>query len=334
MVRKRPRRPHSWNTWPIYLHAAWWAAVCFYPIASHLPVSHIDAIVAKVFAVFLTVRDCPRIKFLNAYIQRSPVANGSQIFDYAFVNYTKANQSHPLSLTPPEYWIDEVNSLRPGLDRKSREMIAMDFFALTYFLELRHEDWFYRGTDDTIINFRRLPSFLRDLHRRFNPRVDPIVRGDCVIFNKTNLYLQGGTGFLCSRRAAQMMAANLRLFLRLWVIAEDTTFGPFLNALGIGIRQACSGAFMGHGSHLFPHLAYNQSTGFFHQCPPRDMERVPPHHIEPVRDLLVYHKKDRSGIDLRPAIARANILFGAHESVRWYTADNFWPVLCMVESPM
>jgi hypothetical protein len=300
---------------------------------SNLPDWYVYLLSAKVFAVFLTVRDCHRIKFLDAYIQES-VGNTSKMFDYAFVNYTEANQSHPLSITPPTHWVDKVNSLRPGLDQKSREMIAMDFFALNYFLEYRQEDWFYRGTDDTIINFRRLPSFLSDLHHRFNAQIDPVVRGDCVIYNENNLYLQGGTGFLCSRRAAELMSTHLDLFLRVWVIAEDTTFGPFLNALGIGIARACSGAFMGHGHQLFPSLQVVQPVNFTRRCPPRDMERVPPYHLEPVRDLLVYHKKDTSGSDLRPAISRVDILFRAHESVRWYTADDFWPLLCTQESAL
>jgi hypothetical protein len=324
-----------------------WLLVAVYPIAPAPSVGFAragpgrsarappPAPASSVFAVFLTVRGCARIpahrRFTNGSLRAHPAA--AAMFEYAYVNYTGANDTDAGSLVPHPSWIEAVRARRADLGRKSLQMTAMDFFALAFFLGERAQPWFFRGTDDTMLNFRRLPSFIAELEARFDPATDPVVRGDCVVYNRSPVYLQGGAGFLASRAAAALMARGLDRFLAAWTTAEDTTFGPFLDAIGIGVYNCCSGAFMGHGPASMDVRAELDPAQYARTCPVRDMGRRPvPWHLAPLRDLLVYHKKDNPGRKLQVAVKRADMIFNAHQSLRWYSYDNFWPRACTIKS--
>jgi hypothetical protein len=209
-------------------------------------------------------------------------------------------------------------------------MTAMDFFALNFYLTERKNEWFYRGTDDTVFNFRRLPSYLSELESRFDPSVDRVVRGDCVVFNHSPVYLQGGSGYLFSRTAAQMIYRKFDVFMGMWAKAEDATFGPFLDAIGIGVRNCCDPAFMGHGPAKMATSVLERGLTV---CPPRNLSRLPiPWFLGRLRDVLVYHKKDHPKKSINIPIKRARLVFHADERIRWYTEDNFWPKSCFDDS--
>jgi hypothetical protein len=272
------------------------------------------------------------IPHLAAYINRTLQPPVQDIFEYYFLNYTTDNSSTGRTLVPPPFWMSRIKSIRPDIGRKSQEMTAMDFFALSFFLNERSIPWFFRGTDDTIINFRRMPSFLAELESEYDPYNDAVVRGDCVVYKDSPIYLQGGSGYLCSRAAARLIADNLNMFLSMWIMAEDTTFGPFLDALGI-VRKSCSGAFMGHGPNVMSVPSKLDPARYARACPPLNLSRWPvPHHLARVKDILVFHKKDNAGKKLQVTLRRAQALFAAHESLRWFTVDNFWPKLCTIEA--
>jgi hypothetical protein len=254
------------------------------------------------------------------------------MFEYYFLNFTSKNATDRKYLVPASYWLDLIRLKKPTLSRKSQEMTAMDFFSLNFFLSDRTQPWFYRGTDDTIFNFRRLPSFISELEEIYDPQTEFVVRGDCVVYNNGPVYLQGGSGFLCSRAAAKLIVKNLDRFLEMWTMAEDTTFGRFLDEIGIGVRNSCSGAFMGHGPISLTVRTNSNPTRFMKTCPPQNLSRIPiPRHLDKMKDLLVYHKKDNVGRSLVITFRKAATLFDAHESVRWYTDDNFWPKVCAVD---
>jgi hypothetical protein len=287
-----------------------------------------------VVAVFLTVRDCVRVPPLEAFMARGLAAHpgAAALLEYFYVNYTAGNDTGRRSLAPPPRWIERVRARGRGLNRKSQEMTAMDFFALAFFLAERAAPWFFRGTDDTLLNLRRLPSYVAELGARCDPWRDAVVRGDCVVYNSSPVYLQGGAGFLCSRAAAARILAGIDLFLDMWTTAEDTTFGPFLDAIGIGVRSACSGAFMGHGpAKLRVKPAVDPRVRTI-ACPERNLNRTPvPWHLERVRDLFVYHKKDSVGKRLQNTLRHAELIFNAAPEFRWYTEDNFWPKACIIQ---
>jgi hypothetical protein len=242
---------------------------------------------------------------------------------YAYVNYHSENSTDGKFLALPGFWTEKVRELGRDLNSKSTTLVAMDFFSLTYFLEKRREPWFYRGVDDSIMNLPRLPSFLGDLNSRFDPLTDVVVRGDCVM-SKGYLFIQGGSGFICSRAAARRLN-NITAFMKVWALAEDVTMGLFLDSLGIGVLNSCSGAFMGHGTVLA------SSTRRTVKCPTHNTSRVPIH-LERVRDLLVYHKKDFAGLFLQSVLPLARSLFKAPESLRWFlTSDDFTPQMCTRE---
>jgi hypothetical protein len=287
-----------------------------------------DELPNHVFAVFLTVPHSPRIPIIESFLRQTMTPEAFQSFRYAYVNYRLTNSTDSKYLAVPPFWFDIVRSQRPRLDDKSVSLVAMDFFSLSYFLEKRREPWFFRAIDDTVINLRRVRSFLNGLNAEFDGRRDVIVRGNCVVFQGI-IYIQGGSGFVCSRAAARLLN-NVTRFLAQWRIAEDTTMGPFLDSLGIGARNCCSGAFMGHGSGRHSELPSVK------QCPGHDWARAPlPRIVEPVRDLLSYHRPNQIGAGLGETVRRASALFNAPESVRWFmSGDERAPQTCMAHAPL
>jgi hypothetical protein len=308
----------------------WFLLPCDSPVVvpRHVP-RGTRASATSLFAVFLSVRGDSRIPFLRDYITKSLIAVPVPDFDYRVLNYTAKDRADLHSLTPPSKWLAAVYAYRPAgadLNQKSAQMTAMDFFAFDHFLKHRNERWFLRACDDSIINFRALGPFLRKMANVYDPVLEPVIKGDCVKYRE-NIYIQGGSGLLCSRRAVELMAPRLDLFMRVMVLAEDTTIGLFAAALGFFSNASCSGAFLGHGPNrgfLFPRVLK------YGRCPSREMKRWPfPRHLARVRDVVVYHKKDNSGRRLERSFKRSMSVFDAAEHFRWYSKDYFWPVPCM-----
>jgi hypothetical protein len=271
---------------------------------------------------------------LSSYIENGVRAPRIGNFEYRFLNYTPRDDTALHSLTPPSVWLDRVYAHCPpkcDVTLKSAQMIAMDFFAFDHFLKNRTERWLLRACDDTIINFPALPRLLGKLEYAYDPRTVAVIKGDCVRYHG-NVYIQGGSGLLCSRRAVELMAPRLDLFISMMALAEDTTIGPFAAALGLFTNRSCSGAFLGHGPNKGFVWAQPRK---YPTCPRREMVRFPfPRHMARVRDVVFYHKKDNPGRRLDRAMAKAKLVFGAPENLRWYTKDYFWPVACLGTSEL
>jgi len=282
------------------------------------------SIPGSLFAVFVARKDDSRVPVLDSYITESLLRYNVSSFEWRYVNYKEQDDTESRSLSTPQFWRDEVKSHQPTpavFDGTSANLVAADFFSLSHFVANRTERWFYRGVDDSIINFRVLPDFLAWLEGRYDPLVDAVVKGDCVAYFGRMLYLQGGAGFLCSRRAAEKMAAALPLFMSVSIAAEDTTSGPFLDALGILVNRSCCGAFMGHGPDF---LWLGRAP-----CPRREKGGfLIPRHLTRLRDVVVFHRKNWAGNRLERAMGDANTIFNADAGIRWYTEDLFWPAMC------
>jgi hypothetical protein len=289
-----------------------------YVTIAHRPMSK-----SQVFAFFLSVPGDTRVEYLESFMRSTMTAQTASIFTYTFVNYKGGANATSIPLPPG--WTDLVTQIEPTMDHKSVEMVAMDFFILDYFLANCTEPWFYRGTDDTFVNLPRIPSLISQLNQEFNPFKTVVLRGDCVV-HRGKLFLQGGAGFLCSRAAVRLIN-NVSKYMEFWTGYEDLTLGPFLDSVGIGTRNCCSGLFMGHGPS-FLNLGQNQRT-----CPPQNLSRMPvPYHLVPLRDIVFYHKKDMGGKRLERATPQAMKVFGAAEQIRWVVKrDNFWPQTCRIE---
>jgi hypothetical protein len=107
--------------------------------------------------------------------------------------------------------------------------------------------WFFRIVGDTAINYNTVPFLLDDLNREFDPMSDRVIQGACL--GKYELtYIQGGSGFLFSRKAAYDLVNDWA-----WVKAnapdyknDDRLLSVYLGRVNISWKQATNRWFVGH----------------------------------------------------------------------------------------
>jgi len=92
--------------------------------------------------------------------------------------------------------------------------------SMKYFLEKTDDDYYLRMTDDVYINFPEIPSLLEELKEKGDPRKIPVIIGHCLRINGST-FLQGGTGYLFSRRAAEIFYGHHDQLLRVVNWYED-----------------------------------------------------------------------------------------------------------------
>jgi hypothetical protein len=135
---------------------------------------------------------------------------------------------------------------------------------LKYFLENTSANWFVRITDDVYVNRYRLPEFLRELNEKYNPTTDFYIGGCCLDYVKEPL-LQGGSGFVVSRYAAQLFLAQDLEWLRTMAYYDDWHFSRAIPMIGLSLHEASSGRFIGHPQRKWERLRY--FLGSLRSCP-------------------------------------------------------------------
>jgi hypothetical protein len=276
-------------------------------------------------AFFMTDYRSYRIPYLWRYIQES-VHHPAVNFEYYFVNYTRQNVSELHSLYPPSEYRKMMNLTSfPSL--QSADLTAKFFFSLAFFLEHSRSRWFFRGTDDTVINFDYLPVYLSKLEHSFDTEKDFVFRGNCVTAGIR--WPQGGSGYLLSRAAARQIQPYGPCFMRAMTIPEDMTFGRFLPFLGKELFDTTDEAFVGHyfGGETIQ-LVQNRRYGLLPLCPdPQKFQRVGCRpYVSPVRHIVFYHEWRGGGI---LAFNHARSLFSSDPVVGWWIPPNtLWPKMC------
>ena len=130
----------------------------------------------------------------------------NESIDYFAINYTDTNMSH--SLTPPPRYRKLIEKY---INKRGMfihlDFVAKTWFCIKYILEKTNFDWFWRGTEDIFINWEKLDGYVRYLARTYNPRTDPIVLGHCIpkLPDQKSAWIQGGSGMLISRKAAELL---------------------------------------------------------------------------------------------------------------------------------
>jgi hypothetical protein len=279
-------------------------------------------------AFFLTDYQSPRIPYLERYITESFI-DPRLDFEYYFVNYTHENVPELHSLYPPDEYRRMMKRAKTW-HHPSKDVAAKFFFAIAYFLENSMARWMFRGTDDTVINFDRLPSYLDKLEERFNPETDFVFRGNCVTYKVR--YPQGGSGYLLSRQAARALRPHGWYFFRKMRIEEDMTFGRFLLYFGMEMYNVTDEAFSGH-------YFGNESIGIVDSRRYEELELCPDPeafakvgcrpYVAPVREIVFYHEWFGSGVQ---AFKHARSLFSSDPRVHWWIPPNTaWPRMCRVD---
>jgi hypothetical protein len=287
----------------------------------------------SLFAIFMTDLNSSRVPDLLQYLSESAIPREMD-FEYWVVNYTKTNITSLHSVYPP----DEFRRLfrlnrRPKRLRKDLDLSSKFFFGLRFFLENSSAQWFYRATDDTIINFPNLLPFMRHIDARWNPLRQPVVIGSCIDARRFS-YLQGGSGLVISRFAAAQMIGHRDSFVAALNKPEDVYFTKLLDALNVSLKKATSEFFIGHD--IFSKhrgLIWNRTLHLLPRCPAiaSIWRRKCRSFVAPLADLVFWHQEGYNRT-LGPTIGFARMVFGLPRNILWWSKRGR-PHLCRVDEP-
>jgi hypothetical protein len=281
-------------------------------------------------AFFLTDYHSSRIPILHDYI-RNRTLPSSVRFEYYFVNYTQESVPEDHFLYPP----DKYRLLMPPC-RHTRvrhyDLAVKFFFALNFFLQNSTARWFFRGTDDTFINFEALPEYFQGLEQQFKPETEFVFRANCV----TNGYQfpQGGSGYLLSRAAARMVEPHCETFMSELRVSEDMSFRAFLAKFGVSMFNVTDEAFSGH--HFDDNDNQRLKDRQYHlldPCP--DVGKLARDDcspfLSPVRQIVFYHEIERT---FEQALINVKLVPLVHPALRWWIPTGvLYPKLCFFTGP-
>jgi hypothetical protein len=163
---------------------------------------------------------------------------------FYFVGLLQHNTTDPPNIAMPDDYLRwQSYPIRHGVNWPIRET-AKYFLIFNYALEKTTARWIFRTFDDIYINCDLLLNYLRTLERRFDPLVDAVARGDCIL--NPHPYLAGGPGTLLSRAAVRRLAPLGDYMV--WTLQDeldDMRFGKAMKHAGIDVANSTSSAFIG-----------------------------------------------------------------------------------------
>lgn len=119
--------------------------------------------------------------------------------------------------------------------------------AIEEFLFRSDSLWMIRICEDTAVNIKTLPLFLEELNSQFDPMKDVVIQGACL-GKQSTVYLQGGSGFVFSRKAAFDLYKDWSWFNEKCsqVKSDDRVVGIYLQRVGISPYHSTNRWFLGH----------------------------------------------------------------------------------------
>lgn len=284
---------------------------------------------SNIMLAYLSTRNSKRMAKNLQYI-RENIGSLNESVMVHLVNYTETNSSG--NIVPPDsYRLDVAQATKTlrGSRRRlysSYDLTAKFYFALKYFLEETDIDWFWRGTDDCIINFKTLDGFVQWLYQEHNPREEFVVYGQCIWKlrrERWNSYIQGGSGWVMSRKAAQEIVGYYRWTMQNMKWAEDVVFGTLLQTFfkdQISIRNTTSRFFCGHSPPIKERLMlFGSNLKNLSKCP--DIRSVPDgeckRFVTPWADLVFFHEQ-WARLTFEGSLQHAKLIFNLPRNLQFY----------------
>jgi len=101
-----------------------------------------------------------------------------------------------------------------------------------------------------VINIAALSTFFIELNSRYNPATEFVAQGNCIVGTwdrPVQGYMQGGSGYLLSRYACEILSRLAEKFMLFGSGDEDRDFGDFLRErLNVTGSEMTSDRFLGY----------------------------------------------------------------------------------------
>jgi hypothetical protein len=286
------------------------------------------------FAVWLSMYESPRMTSCLSYIRTAKFPTGFQ-FRYIIVNYTRKNESYRNFWFPPSEYRALILANPRARHHCDSDLAAKFFFGLRFFLLNSNIAWFWRGTDDSIINFAKLPKFVRYLNHLYDPYTQPIILGNCIHSMRVNFsgfegFLQGGSGWVISRRAAELIEPLGREWVPSVHTADDIMFNKLLQKLNISLFNATSEFFLGHDIRNWPGVTKTQLLVSCEKVMNLS-SRICRRFTAPLQDIVFWHEQGGALDSIDKTLKNSRVAFNAHRKVHFWMSRSDTR-LCVSES--
>lgn len=194
----------------------------------------------------------------------------------------------------PEKYADLYKRTRHyGWMKVNAKLVIKTAYTMRYCVDNTDADWCIRAMDDTFLPEEGFWNMIKSLREKGNPREVPLAAGNCIVGGNFGFYLQGGSGWVFSRKAAEMMVEREEKWITSIRNQEDYHIGSIIKEIGIS-QTGAEVDYGGVSGHFMPKERYetfsweNVST-----CP----ESLPPeqacnHQLHPYRNMGMLHSWD------------------------------------------
>lgn len=205
----------------------------------------------------LTLLVIKKIKFFfgivtieNSAIRRETMYNfwirNISAFGHEYVYCTKTPIEPYLNWIPVKNWGNPNMKFNSNLDRINKRLTMAE-----YFLKNTSADFFINPTDDVIVDAIRINQLAYILGEKYDTFTDLIMLGNCQTTHINFSYFQGGTGYIMTRKMAQLFIH----FGHKWFIEsngpDDFEISRFLKYINKKPSDGAIPYMVGHSFHDF-----------------------------------------------------------------------------------
>lgn len=221
-----------------------------------------------IFFGVITTPNSQNQKFVyDAWIKN--LRNYSSESRVAFITSKGKEIQDVLYLHPPEEL--EILKNSPGGQPRDKDIVIKRLLGAIHFVENTNLNWYWSLSDDCLLKLKNINYIVNYLNLRYNPLIDSHIEGHCIEANN-HIYMQGGCGYILSRKAAEIFIKNGISLIKNITSFDDLEFGKMRDILGVSVQQSASKFIYGHkftfnvNEDLYNTLEYCPSSIPYSKC--------------------------------------------------------------------
>lgn len=197
--------------------------------------------------------------------------------------------------------------------------------AVDDFLHNTNFQWLYRTTEDCLVDIDLFNKYMEKLASKYSPLV-PVLKGHAVLYSSKLFFVHGGSGWIMSRRAAQIYYDHLQQLQIQYnsnpTSGDDVLFGWFASSfLNLSFQDIDDPYFLGSPYKDFEvNIVRNQKWEKLPNCTRSKIDLM-----RPIKEIIFWHSGRRDNYPMNIGIKAKDV----YPPNVYY--DQFSPIrrLCM-----
>lgn len=241
-------------------------------------------------------------------------------YDFVFCSDEKLDD-YPSIKANREFYIEgdvfyegKKRNWRANLNREMKRLSVAE-----YFIKHTNDDFVFITCDDVFLDTDKLNDWAFKLNMLYGTN-STIVLGDCIYQKRKDyLFLQGGSGYLLSRKAAEKFLEFGKYWVSTSETADDVEFSRFIDHIGLPFRKTASPYMFGH-----PISDFNISR--LKKCPPNSAwNKECDVGLFPLSEVLIIHNSNiEEGYKSIMALKKYQEI---SDRLSWYR-ENYYVIIC------